>query len=42
MDGPTSDERFVPRLHSSADFAAFVGRHPGLKENSDSTFTTRT
>jgi hypothetical protein len=27
--------------HSSADFAAFVGRHPGLKENSDSTFTTR-
>ena len=27
--------------HSSADFAAFVARHPGLKENSDSTFTTR-
>jgi hypothetical protein len=27
--------------HTSADFGAFVGRHPGLKENSDSTFTTR-
>ncbi|HUG54060.1 MAG TPA: DUF4864 domain-containing protein [Vicinamibacteria bacterium] len=27
--------------HSAADFAAFVERHPGLKENSDSTFTTR-
>ena len=27
--------------HTSADFGAFVSRHPGLKENSDSTFTTR-
>jgi hypothetical protein len=27
--------------HTSADFGAFVGRHPGLKENSDSTFTSR-
>ena len=27
--------------HTSADFGAFVGRHPGLMENSDSTFTTR-
>jgi FHA domain len=27
--------------HTSADFAAFVARHPGLKENRDSTFTTR-
>lgn len=27
--------------HTSADFAAFVSRHPGLKENSDSTFTSR-
>jgi hypothetical protein len=27
--------------HTDADFAAFVARHPGLKENSDSTFTTR-
>lgn len=27
--------------HTSADFAAFVDRHPGLKENGDSTFTTR-
>jgi len=27
--------------HTSADFGAFVARHPGLKENSDSTFTTR-
>jgi hypothetical protein len=27
--------------HSAADFAAFVARHPGLKENADSTFTTR-
>jgi hypothetical protein len=27
--------------HSAQDFAAFVARHPGLKENSDSTFTTR-
>jgi hypothetical protein len=27
--------------HTAADFTAFVGRHPGLKENSDSTFTTR-
>jgi hypothetical protein len=27
--------------HTAADFAAFVARHPGLKENSDSTFTTR-
>jgi hypothetical protein len=27
--------------HSSADFAAFVARHPGLKENSDSTFNNR-
>jgi type II secretory pathway pseudopilin PulG len=29
------------QAHSAADFAAFVARHPGLKENSDSTFTTR-
>ena len=27
--------------HTAADFTAFVARHPGLKENSDSTFTTR-
>jgi len=27
--------------HTEADFGAFVARHPGLKENSDSTFTTR-
>jgi uncharacterized protein DUF4864 len=27
--------------HTAADFAAFVDRHPGLKENSDSTFTSR-
>jgi len=27
--------------HTAADFSAFVARHPGLKENSDSTFTTR-
>jgi hypothetical protein len=27
--------------HTAEDFAAFVARHPGLKENSDSTFTTR-
>jgi FHA domain-containing protein/uncharacterized protein DUF4864 len=27
--------------HTSADFGGFVARHPGLKENSDSTFTTR-
>jgi hypothetical protein len=27
--------------HTSADFGAFVSRHPGLKENSDSTFNTR-
>ena len=27
--------------HTLADFTAFVARHPGLKENSDSTFTTR-
>jgi FHA domain-containing protein len=27
--------------HTPVDFAAFVARHPGLKENSDSTFTTR-
>jgi hypothetical protein len=27
--------------HTSADFAAFVGRHPGLKENSDTTFSNR-
>ncbi len=27
--------------HTAADFAAFAARHPGLKENSDSTFTTR-
>ena len=27
--------------HTEADFAAFVGRHPGLKENSDSTFNSR-
>ena len=26
--------------HSAADFAAFVERHPGLKENTDSTFTS--
>jgi FHA domain-containing protein len=27
--------------HAAADFTAFVARHPGLKENNDSTFTTR-
>jgi hypothetical protein len=27
--------------HSAEDFAAFVGRHPAMKENADSTFTTR-
>jgi hypothetical protein len=27
--------------HTAADFGAFVGRHPGLTENSDSTFTSR-
>jgi hypothetical protein len=27
--------------HSSADFAAFVARHPGLGENADSTFSNR-
>ena len=27
--------------HTQAEFAAFVGRHPGLKLNRDSTFTTR-
>jgi FHA domain/Domain of unknown function (DUF4864) len=29
------------QAHSAADFAAFVGRHPALKENGDATFTTR-
>jgi FHA domain/Domain of unknown function (DUF4864) len=29
------------QAHSASDFAAFVARHPGLKENSDSTFTSR-
>jgi FHA domain/Domain of unknown function (DUF4864) len=27
--------------HSAADFAAFVARHPALKENADATFNTR-
>jgi hypothetical protein len=27
--------------HSKDDFVAFVGRHPGLKENTDSTFMNR-
>jgi hypothetical protein len=27
--------------HSAEDFGAFVARHPGMKENADSTFTTR-
>ena len=27
--------------HTEADFAAFVARHPGLKENSDTTFSSR-
>jgi hypothetical protein len=29
------------QTHTAADFAAFVGRHPALKENSDSTFSSR-
>ncbi|HEV7502687.1 MAG TPA: FHA domain-containing protein [Vicinamibacteria bacterium] len=27
--------------HTEADFTAFVARHPGLKENSDSTFSSK-
>jgi len=30
------------QAHSAADFTAFVGRHPALKENADSTFSTQT
>ncbi len=29
------------KAHTQADFAAFVERHPSLKENTDSTFSTR-